>query len=194
MWITPLRGLVVLRKPQGWHDWLYVGGRWHTLQSRLYYGTGSEATHSQAGAVVQHAHIHHSFMHACANIHTVWCWLHSNISLILYPSRRFFFCCYPPLTHFLVHTPFHSHIPLSHLFATLLLPRDCTVTSASWCSSLRRPMGTCSAGWHWVRSWTALRRSPPPRNLMRRKRPNSPDPGGTGQSVARNGLNDILLS
>lgn len=50
----------------------------------------------------------------------------------------------------------------------------------------------CSAGWHWARSWTAPRRSPPLRNLKRRKRPNRPDPGGTGQSVARNGLNDTM--
>lgn len=47
----------------------------------------------------------------------------------------------------------------------------------------------CFAGWHLARSWTAPRRSPPPRNPKRRKRLNSPDPGGTGQSVARNGLN-----
>ncbi len=50
----------------------------------------------------------------------------------------------------------------------------------------------CSAGWRWAHSWTAPRRSPPPKNLKRKKRPNSPDPGGTGQSVARNGLSDTM--
>lgn len=76
---------------------------------------------------------------------------------------------------FLFHTFFCSHF----VCLTLSFPRVCTVTSASWSSSLKRPTETCSAGWHWARSWTARRRSPPPRNLMRRRRPNSPVPGGT---------------
>lgn len=69
--------------------------------------------------------------------------------------------------------------------ASLFFCRACTVTSASWCSSLRRPMEMCSAGWRWAPSWTAPRRSPPPRNPRRRKRPSSRDPGGTGQSADR---------
>lgn len=61
-----------------------------------------------------------------------------------------------------------------------LLPRVCTATSASWCSSSRRPTETCSAGWRWAHSWTAPRRSPPPRSPRRRRRASSRDPGGTG--------------
>lgn len=98
-----------LRKPRGWHDWSYVGGRWHTLQGRLYYGTGSEATHSQAGAVVLTNSPYFAYMHE--QTHTLFD-AGSNMSLILGQYSLYFSSC----DH--TFSLSHSHVPLSlsHLF------------------------------------------------------------------------------
>lgn len=155
------------------------------------------ATHSQAGALPQRTTTYTPPVYAyrSVQIYSVWCQLESHMSLI--PEQWIFFASFSSsgALSFTHHSALAS-LALTFKRATPLLllllpPRACTVTSASWCSSSRRPMETCSAGWHWARSWTAPRRSPPPRNPKRRRRPNSPDPGGTGQSVARNGLSDI---
>lgn len=89
---------------------------------------------------------------------TVWCLDFSHFSSL------FSSCCSSlpsdcPLL--LVHRapPLYYARPLCHHFSTCLLPssssfssplRVCTATSASWCSSSRRPMAMCFAGWHWV--------------------------------------------
>lgn len=140
---------------------------------------------------LEHAPAHHVFMHICMCAHTdtVWCQLQRNISLIL---GIFFGVFFLWDTFSFTHHSFHTSLSLT-LFVTLFLPRVCTVTSASWFSSLRRPMEMYSAGWPWVRSWIVQRRSLPPRNLTRRTRPNILDPEGTGQSVPRSGLNYIMF-